>query len=73
MWWPTEKADKVSQQSLSDCDFHDEDFAKGFATRIFATLCNLAPRCYCRGNRVTNSGHCPTTITADFALGKTVS
>jgi hypothetical protein len=26
-----------------------------------------------RQNISPNSGHCPTTITADFALGKTVS
>jgi hypothetical protein len=41
--------------------------------KIFFTECNLAPRIVAAAKHVTNSGLSPTTITADFALGKTVS
>jgi hypothetical protein len=68
MWWRIEKA--------------DEEFAPNFAAGFwaknlaydFATRCDLAPRFFiAAAKHFIHSGLSPTTITADFALGKTVS
>jgi hypothetical protein len=81
MWWRTERGDKIRRQSfrrkisdkISRLNFTTGISRQGFCNSDFVTQGNLALRCYRRGKTVIHSGLCPTTITADFALGKTVS
>jgi hypothetical protein len=63
MWWPTEKADKVSRV----------DFATEFRDKHFESMQLSAAVLLPRQSRHPIAGFCPTTTTADFALGKTVS
>jgi hypothetical protein len=74
MWWLSEKGDEDFATTI----FASTTFVTRFRNKIlrkdFATSCNLVLRCFiAAAKHVIHSGLCPTTITADFALGKTVS
>jgi hypothetical protein len=74
MWWLTGKGDEDFAARI----FATASFATRFRNKIlrkdFATSCSLALWCFtATAKHVIHSGHCPFTITADFALGKTVS
>jgi hypothetical protein len=69
MWWRIGKVDKLLAHY-----FVTAISQQRFCNNDFATRCNLALRRFnAAAKHVTHSGHRPTTITADFALGKTVS